>query len=252
MVAAPIGCRVCCGPPGTAGGVCFACRVVGRRLGLPLAPVLPARLCPVPGPLYTVLMGYKESPVREARDRFAPLVRQLFGDFLRVHASCVVAAAGGPIDAVLPVPSSRRPSGSPLWALDGLAAVACAPLAGARWSPDLLVRGGRPANHMRPDASAFVVPGARQARVRGRRVLLLDDTYVSGARAQSAASSLRRAGAGAAVIVAAGRVLRPDRGSGHAAFLRAVGDSDGVDVAGCRRTKGLRCWRCAQTGAVTE
>ena len=54
--------------------------------------------------------------------------------------------------------------------------------------------------------------------VRGARVLLLDDTYVSGARSQSAAAALRLAGA-VPVIVPLGRVLRPDRIARHAAFL---------------------------------
>ncbi|HEY6425879.1 MAG TPA: hypothetical protein VIX84_01470, partial [Acidimicrobiales bacterium] len=59
--------------------------MVAARLGLPLAPVLPVRLCPLPGALYTLLMGYKESPVAEARRRFARLVRDLLGAFLRAH-----------------------------------------------------------------------------------------------------------------------------------------------------------------------
>ncbi len=72
---------------------------------------------------------------------------------------------------------------------------------------------------MRPDAAAFRVPATLRHRIDGRRMLLLDDTYVSGARAQSAAAALRRSGARAVVIVALGRVLRPDRSALHAAFL---------------------------------
>jgi hypothetical protein len=49
-------------------------------------------------------------------------------------------------------------------------------------------------------------------------VLLLDDTYVSGARSQSAAAALQRAGA-RTVIGPLGRVLRPDRIALHAEFL---------------------------------
>jgi hypothetical protein len=50
-------------------------------------------------------------------------------------------------------------------------------------------------------------------------VLLLDDTYVSGARAQSAAAALRLSGARAVLIVPLGRVLRPERSALHAAFV---------------------------------
>jgi hypothetical protein len=226
--------------------VCFACRWVGRRLGHPLAPVFPIRLCPLPGPLYAVLKGYKESPVVEARRRFGPMVRLLFDGFLTSHAACLAAAAGGSVELVLPVPSSCRPGGSPLNGVDGLAAAAGARLPGATWVPGLLVRGEGPVGHMRPDARAFEVPPALRPVAVARRVLLLDDTYVSGARAQSAAAALRLAGARSVVIVVAGRVLRPDRSWAHAGFL----GRHRADVPG--RPGDAGCCRCVQTPASTE
>jgi hypothetical protein len=92
-----------------------------------------------------------------------------------------------------------------------------------RWAPALLGRadlpeGWPPVAHMRPDPAAFTVPPSAQAALRGARTLLLDDTYVSGARAQSAAAALGRAGA-RTVIGPLGRVLRPDRIALHADFL---------------------------------
>ena len=57
-------------------------------------------------------------------------------------------------------------------------------------------------------------------RVAGHGCSLLDDTYVSGARSQSAAAALQRAGARPTVIGPLGRVLRPDRVALHADFLR--------------------------------
>jgi len=222
--------------------VCFACRRVGRCLGLALAPVFPVRLCPLPSPLYTVLMGYKESPVREARRRFGPMVRALVEDFVSPHARCLVAAAGGSSDLALPVPSSARPRGSPLCDVDGLAS-ACAPL--GDWMPQLLARAEAPVGHMRPARRAFEVPAALTPTVAGRCAVLLDDTYVSGARAQSAAAALRRAGARSVVIVVLGRVLRPDRSAGHAAFLER-------HRRGAVTAAGRACCRCVQTGASTE
>ncbi len=103
---------------------------------------------------------------------------------------------------------------------------------------------------MRPDAGAFAVPAEVSATVRGRRALLLDDTYVSGARAQSAAAALRRAGARSVVIVVVGRVLRPDRSPAHAAFLDAVRVQSPADAGSV--TLPARCCRCLQTGAGTE
>ena len=193
-------CLLCCGPA-AASAVCFACRVVGHRLALPLAPVSPVRLCPLPSPLYTVLMGYKESPVPEARARFSPLVRSLFDDFFAAHAACLTA--GAPVDLALAVPSTARPSGAPLAQVPGLGDDVRARL-GACWCDDVLHRGPGRLGHMRPARDGFVVRPERRSAVQGRHVLVLDDTYVSGARAQSAAGALRLAGAVSVQIVAAG------------------------------------------------
>jgi hypothetical protein len=229
-------CLICCGPAG-ASAICFACRLVGRRLALPLTVVSPVRLCPLPSPLYTVLMGYKESPVPEARARFAPMVRDLFDAFFAAHATCL--ARDAPVDLVQVVPSTARPSGAPLALVDGLGAVVQDRLR-ARLRVDLLCRGPGWLGHMRPRRDGFVVPAGGRPGVRGRHVLVLDDTYVSGARAQSAAAALRLAGAASVQIVAAGRVLRPDRVPGHADFLRGqVGES----------TSEPACRWCVQTGA---
>jgi hypothetical protein len=218
-----------------------------------MAPVVPVRLCPLPSPLYAVLMGYKESPVGEARLRYAPMVRALLDAFLAVHAPCVAAAAGGPVRLVVPVPSTARPSGSPLAGVGGLAEDVGRRMDGARWSSRALRRGDAPVGHMRPHVRAFGVTPDVRPELPGGRCLLLDDTYVSGARAQSAAAALRRAGASAVVIVALGRVLRPDRVPAHAAYLqramrRQTGLGPDEDPYSARRP----CARCVQTGAPTE
>lgn len=211
-----------------------------------LAPVFPVWLCPLPGPLYTVLMGYKEAPVDEARARFAPIVRSLCADFLHAHAACIAAAAGGAPQIVLPVPSSLRPGGSPLVQVDGLASRVESALPGARWLPELVVRTGEPVGHMHPSTRAFAVPSQFHPAVAGRRVVLLDDTYVSGSRAQSTAASLRRAGASSVVVVVLGRVLRPDRVPAHADFLRPLRPAAALDDVA------RPCGRCVQTVAPTE
>jgi len=215
-------CLVCRGPSGAGRGVCFACSVVARRLGLGLAPVMPARLCPLPSALYAVLLGYKESPVAEERRHLGAVVRALCRQFLVGAGTDLRAAAGGAVDVVVPVPSTTRTGLSPLARVEGLGRAVTDVVAGAAWAPSALRRDRRaaapPLAHMRPHARGFTVQDGSTV-VKGRRVLLLDDLYVSGSRAQSAAASLRLAGARAVVIVPVGRVLRPDRVPAHRAFL---------------------------------
>jgi hypothetical protein len=184
-------------------------------------------------------MGYKESPVAEARARFASMVVRVLGDFLERHARCLAAGVGGRLDCALAVPSTARPHGAPLSMLQGLE-VALEP-SGALWCPQLLGRAGAPVGHMRPDAAAFAVDPATGTLLEGAGVMLLDDTYVSGARAQSAATALRLAGAAAVVVVVLGRVVRPDRSPGHRAFLQEH-----------RHDGRGECCRCAQAGTPTE
>lgn len=212
-------CQVCCGPTSPSFAHCFACRTVARRLNLPLSPVLPAYQCPVPGPLYRVLLGYKESPVEEVRAHFSRRIGALFSAFFAEHLVCTATAMGGGIDLVMPVPSSSRPGPAPLERAQGLAHGAVSALAPeARWLPPALQRAAGEIGHMRPNAGAFAVPPSLRAAVHGARVLLLDDIYVSGSRAQSAAAALRLCGATTVLIVPLGRVLRPEKFSAHAAF----------------------------------
>jgi predicted phosphoribosyltransferase len=74
---------------------------------------------------------------------------------------------------------------------------------------------------MHPNAHAFAVSRSSRTTITTSRVLLLDDTYVSGSRGQSAAAALRLSGARSVLVVPVGRVLRPERFVTHAAFIAA-------------------------------
>ena len=175
-----------------------------------------------------MLLGYKESPVDEARRLFNGRIADLFADFFVGHRTCVTTAIGGDIDLVVPVPSSSRPGRASLEGVRGLAERTVSALSpGAVWAPWVLERSRRPIGPMRPNARAFSVPDSAWRTVRGARVLLLDDIYVSGSRAQSAAAALRFCGARDALIVPLGRVVRPERLAAHAAFIEGRSTSDG-------------------------
>ena len=72
----------------------------------------------------------------------------------------------------------------------------------------LLQRGASEITHTVARDDGF----AALRRLNGERVLLVDDTFTSGARAQSAASALNNAGAQVVAIVPIGRVITPAHG----------------------------------------
>ncbi len=59
-------------------------------------------------------------------------------------------------------------------------------------------------------AGAFTVPAGKLARIRDRRVLLIDDVMTTGATSSACARTLRRAGAAAVDVLVLARVIRSD------------------------------------------
>jgi hypothetical protein len=70
----------------------------------------------------------------------------------------------------------------------------------------VLTRGSGAADHNLAGDDVF----ASRYRLDGARVLLIDDTLTSGARRQSAASTLLRSGARSVTALVIGRVVDPD------------------------------------------
>jgi ComF family protein len=76
-----------------------------------------------------------------------------------------------------------------------------------RHKPTVLLRGLSAAQRKKAVRSAFSVPTAQQERVTGRRLVLIDDVYTSGATANACAKTLKRAGAAEVRILSWARVL---------------------------------------------
>jgi predicted amidophosphoribosyltransferase len=185
-------CPACHSWTSEAGSKCPTC--VEALTVLPrLAPMLPITLFAKPSPMRDALTEYKCAGGARQVDALAGMLAA----FLDQHGTSLVHYFGSEWDIVVPVPSTQGRSGN---------AVAQV-LAGAGVHASHRLRPtGTPGQHRRYDLSLFVAAPAASAG----RVLLVEDAYVSGARAQTAAATLRAAGTGVAGILALGRRVNPD------------------------------------------
>ena len=193
-LAAPGLCRVCRGPARRGCARCFQCELHAQSApGLLADAVAPAAYAVKGSQLARDLWLYKSGRPGSgaAGARLLPLLLV----FLHDHGPRVWRQAGmaRPSHACV-VPSGRGRDGPhPLQAL--AAPYLALPWLGLRPRP-----GGDPwARSL--DAARF----SAGPRVTGAEVLLLDDTWASGASAQSAALALKRSGARAVAVVVIGR-----------------------------------------------
>ncbi len=200
--AGPGVCAVCRSGPRPGYAVCFSCQEVMRQVSHPVTNVVPISLYALNSQLWHVLRYYKDGSGRSA-ELLATQVAAIIARFTARHLRCVTAAAGGDPAVVTSVPSTRPQPRSGRHPLE--TAVMRAGRLASLYQP-LLVRGPGYADHNQADDDAFTVP----RRLGGERVLLLDDTFTTGARLQSAASALRLRGASAVAAVVVGRVINPE------------------------------------------
>ncbi len=188
-------CDVCHGAPNPGFSRCLSCQRTTSQVRRPLTRVVPITLCARMGPTHYLLRKYKDGPP-ELRRRLMPRVAALLARFLQQHGRCI-----GGWDAITSVPSSiGRPGQHPL-----AEAISMVPALADSYRA-LLEAGVRPAGHLTAADDAF----AASTSVTGRRILLVDDTFTSGAGVQSAASALQAAGATIPAAVVVGRYINPD------------------------------------------
>jgi len=195
--AGPAGlCLVCAGPVRTGYLRCFQCDLHAQSAPGLLADVVAAAAYAVKGgPLARDLWLYKSG--RKGSEPAAARVLSLLLLCLHERGPALWRAAGmDQPSAVCVVPSGRgRPGPHPLRAL-------AAPYLARPWLSLRPRPGGDPwARSL--DPTRFQATGLPP----GATVLLLDDTWVSGASAQSAAVALKLAGAAAVAVVVVGRHL---------------------------------------------
>ncbi len=199
-------CRVCDGPSRAGFALCFCCATAVRQLGAPLAPVVAVTSYRVGDTWHGRLRGYKDAPVREVRSACLAEITRAVETWFASGAAPLRSRCGA-WELVVPVPSSRRSGGAPVGriveAVDAFAAR----------HRRVLTRGSGRLGHLRADPRGFAVAQDVPPRsLRGRRVLVVDDTFTTGSHAQSAVATLREAGAAVAGVLVVGRALGPCAG----------------------------------------
>lgn len=222
----PAVCAVC-GTGPVAGRRCLPCTRAALALAAPADAVSAVALAVKGGRLARDLAAYKQPENVAARARVAALLwRWLLG-----HEACLAAGAGAAaFDLVTTVPSLSGRRWHPL--VDVVGRI-CAPSRG-RYRP-LLVPGPAGAAPLSDRRFTPLTPCT------GRSVLVVDDTWTSGAHAQSAASALHLAGAATVAVLAVGRHFHPDppppyRAGAQGYLLRAA--RVGWSWEACRHCRG--------------
>jgi hypothetical protein len=171
-------CQVCHSGPNPGYRICHSCAQVRRQVSTPTSLVLSISLTRMSTQLQRYLRDYKDGCDGIGGPGGTVLAATL-GRFATRHWACICSRVGGPVDVVTTVPSSAgRPGPHPLLSLVDRSRQ-LQPL-----HQTLLRPGAGRIDHGLADERAFDAVHA----VEDARVLLVDDTFTTGARVQSAAS----------------------------------------------------------------
>lgn len=179
--------------------LCYACAISEQHLDA----MVPIAYSVAHEQLHHDLVRYKRYADPWVETTVARLAL-ILGRFLAAHEACVAAAAGATaFDVVTTVPSGQigRDEHHPLRRIVGEMVVST-----AGRHERLLRRSSAP---VRPRAFDLTRYQAVR-RLSGANVLLIDDTWTTGASAQSAAATLKAAGAARVGAVVIGRHLNRD------------------------------------------
>lgn len=182
---------------------CHPCHTQHERHGGLLADVVaPVALAMDSEQFADELRKYKNSPSPAVRRQLQQNLSAVLAQFLHDHERCLAAAARVPdFDLVVALPSTRGRTDHPLVSMLGTRV--------GRTRPRLATP--LAATDTQPDERVVTPERFRCATdLTGRRVLLIDDTWTTGARIQSASICLKQAGATQVAALVLGRWLRSE------------------------------------------
>jgi hypothetical protein len=210
--AGPGVCRVCHSGPNDDYAVCYSCDVTMNQVTYPTELVVPISLYEIPGQLHHVLRYYKDGPAATVlRNQVAAILARFIG----LHQRCIEEALSAQVQSIMTVPSTRSPLRSGVHPLE----LAVRQIGShSELFQAGIKRGEGPVRHLVASDQAFVV----ETDVRGLTILLIEDTFTTGARAQSASSALMLAGAARVAVLTVGRVIYPSHNDNCQRIWRAA------------------------------
>lgn len=210
-------CSVCTGPVASPYLACHRCHRDRAQFGDQLADVVMPLCYGIKGAQSGYLMWMYKHPVTPVR-RYRTLLTMLLLATLAKHERCIEGTHNRAIDTWAVVPSTRGRAGQ--HPVRGVARA-------ARFAyPEtiLSVNPQSDADERATVADRFIVDDSNA--VRAAHVLVIDDTWATGAHSQSAALALKSAGATSVTVLVLARWINPQDHTPTADFIRGTLNRD--------------------------
>lgn len=192
-------CEICHSSKDDAFDRCYRCNEGFRLLNGNVPRILPITMSLERGQMHHALRDYKDGWDQTIRERFSWQIAGLVELFAAQHTECL-----GEFDVVTCIPSRKQRTAFE-------AVVTRLGRFRERYEPLLAVAGADDSHTL--SSGRFVAAGT----ARGRRVLILEDTFTTGASVFSATAALRAAGAVVDTVLVVGRHMNP--GYSHTTVL---------------------------------
>lgn len=182
--------------------LCFSCERTTTQVARPCSLVIPISYYATPSELRERMHNYKQHEFAEVRAEESRNVSAILARYVAEHRDALVESFGS-WDRVVAVPSTHHDDAP---ALQSAVEANFPDVVGTFERP--LIRGGGEMGFNRAAEDGFEAASA--AEIAGRRLLLIDDTYTTGARLHSAHHALVSAGAVVSAAIVVTRKINPD------------------------------------------